>query len=66
MSLLLAFAVSLFVFAAAKNDTVETVVITIGVTLYHFAMRLAVGTVVNAVMKNRADPKKQMVLRKSF
>ena len=66
VSLLLAFAVSLFVFAAAKNDTVETVVITIGVTLYHFAMRLAVGTVVNAVMKNRADPKNRWFCEKAF
>ena len=38
-----------------KNDTAKTVTITLGIALYHFAMRLAVGTVINAIMKNKAN-----------
>ena len=36
------------------NAVVEAVTITLGVTLYHFAMRLTVGTVINSIMKNKA------------
>jgi hypothetical protein len=53
--LLIAFAISLPVFLITKNDILEPITITIGVTLYHFAMRLAVGNIVNLIMKNKAD-----------
>ena len=51
----LAFAIFLPVFMATKNIIIEVVTITVGVTLYHFAMRLAVGSAVNLIMKNQAD-----------
>ena len=51
--LLIGFAISLPVFVATNNAFAEVATITVGVTLYHFAMRLAVGSVVNAIMKNR-------------
>ena len=53
--LLVGFAISLPVFIVTKNDIAEAVAITLGVTLYHFVMRLAVGTVVNSIMNNKAN-----------
>ena len=53
--LLLGFAIALPVFIVTKNGTIEALTITLGVSLYHFLMRLAVGYTVNAVMKNQAD-----------
>ncbi|MBR2322556.1 MAG: hypothetical protein IKA54_03080 [Clostridia bacterium] len=53
--LLVLFVVSLPIFLITKNDTIETITITIGITLYHFAMRLVVGAVVNVIMKNKAN-----------
>ena len=60
------FAVALPVYMGTKHDMAETVVITFGVTLYHFVMRLAVGSVVNAVMKNKANPNNLWFCEKSF
>ena len=56
--LLIAFAILLPVFIVTKNAIVEAVTVTVGITFYHFAMRLAVGTVVNFIMKNKANYKK--------
>lgn len=53
--LLVLFVVSLPIFLITKNDTIETITITIGIALYHFAMRLVVGMVVNVIMKNKAN-----------
>ena len=64
--LLIAFAILLPVFVVTKNAIVEVVTITVGVTLYHFAMRLAVGTVVNLIMKNKADYKNAWFCEKNF
>lgn len=64
--LLIAFAILLPVFVVAKNAIVEVVTITVGVTLYHFAMRLAVGTVVNFIMKNKANCKNVWFREKGF
>ena len=63
---LIGFAISLPVFLITKNAIAETVTITIGITLYHFAMRLAVGTIVNFIMKNRANHKNIWFRQKSF
>jgi hypothetical protein len=64
--LLIGFAISLPVFLITKNAIAETVTITIGITLYHFVMRLAVGTIVNLIMKNRANHKNVWFRPKSF
>jgi len=53
--LLVAFAISLPLFLATKSGTAETVTITVGITLYHFAMRLIVGYAINLIMKNKAN-----------
>ena len=63
---LIGFAISLPVFLITKNAIAETVTITIGITLYHFVMRLAVGTIVNFIMKNRANHKNIWFRQKSF
>lgn len=63
---LIGFAISLPVFLITKNALAETVTITIGITLYHFVMRLAVGTIVNFIMKNRANHKNIWFRQKSF
>ena len=55
VALLLGFMASLAAFIATGQAAVEAVTVTLGVALYHFAMRLAVGTLINAIMKNRAD-----------
>lgn len=60
------FAVCLPIFAVTKNGVMEIVTISIGVTLYHFAMRLAVGAVAQAIMKNRANPESPWFREKSF
>ena len=64
--LLIAFAICLPIFVVTKNAIVEIVTITVGVTLYHFAMRLAVGTVVNLIMKNKANYKSVWFCEKRF
>ena len=64
--LCMAFAVSLPVFLVTESALAETVTISIGVTLYHFAMRLAVGTAVKTVMKNRADHRSTWFREKDF
>ena len=64
--LFVAFAILLPVFIATKNAVVEVITISVGVTLYHFAMRLAVGTVVNLVMKNKANYKNLWFSEKGF
>ncbi len=64
--LLVGFAISLPVFIVTKNDIAETVTITIGVTLYHFVMRLAVGTIVNFIMKNKANHNNAWFREKRF
>ena len=64
--LLIAFAILLPVFIVTKNAIVEAVTVTVGITFYHFAMRLAVGTVVNSVMKNKANYKNVWFREKGF
>ena len=51
---------------ATGNPIVEAVTITMGVSLYHFAMRLAVGFFVNLIMKNKADHKNVWFCEKGF
>ena len=53
--LALAFAVTVVLNLTLGEEITLTLAITFGVTLYHFAMRLAVGGVIDAVMKNQAN-----------
>ena len=53
--LLIGFAISLPILIVTRNAISEVITITIGVALYHFVMRLVVGTVVNLIMKNKAN-----------
>ena len=53
--LLIGFAISLLISSVTGNAISEVITITIGVTLYHFLMRLVVGSVVNLIMKNKAN-----------
>lgn len=64
--LLIVFAILLPVFIVTKNAIVEAVTVTVGTTFYHFAMRLAVGTVVNFIMKNKANYKNVWFREKGF
>jgi hypothetical protein len=64
--LLVGFAISLPVFIVTKNNIAEAVAITFGVALYHFVMRLAVGGVVNLIMKNQADHSNAWFREKRF
>ena len=64
--LFVAFMVLLPLFIATKNTVIEAVTITFGITLYHFVMRLTVGTTVNLIMKNKADYKKFWFREKKF
>ena len=64
--LLMGFAISLPIFIVTENAVIEAITITIGITLYHFAMRLAVGTVVNLIMKNKANHNSVWFREKSF
>ena len=62
----IAFFVFLPLFIVTKSAALEILTITLGVTLYHFAMRLAVGTAVNLMMKNRADHTRAWFREKRF
>ena len=64
--LLVGFLIALPVSIATGNDALEVITISVGVTLYHFAMRLAVGTVVDRIMKNRANHKNVWFREKRF
>ena len=64
--LLIGFAIFLPIFIFTNNSFIEVVTITIGITLYHFAMRLAVGTVVNLIMKNKANHESVWFREKRF
>ena len=64
--LLICFAISLLVFGVTQSGVAETVTITLGVALYHFVMRLAVGTIVNLIMKNKADHQNAWFRAKKF
>ena len=60
------FAVSLPLFLLTDNAVLEALTITLGVTLYHFLMRLAVGTGVDLIMKNKANHKNAWFREKRF
>ena len=64
--LLIGFAISLPIFIVTRNTIVEAVTITIGIMLYHFAMRLTVGAIVNLIMKNKANYKNVWFREKRF
>jgi len=64
--LLIGFAILLPNFIVTGNSVVEIITITVGVTLYHFAMRLAVGNIVNLIMKNEANHNSVWFREKNF
>ena len=64
--LLIGFAILLPIYIVTGNAVVEIITISVGVTLYHFAMRLAVGNVVNLIMKNEANHNSVWFREKSF
>ena len=64
--LLIGFTIALPVFVLTQNAIMEAITITIGIALYHFAMRLAVGTLVNLLMKNKANHKSPWFREKCF
>lgn len=68
ITVLLFFGLSIFlpVFIVSKNDIAAVFTISISVTLYHFVMRLAVGAIVNFIMKNKADPTNVWFREKRF
>lgn len=64
--LLIAFFVFLPIFILTRHAAIEAVTITLGVALYHFVMRLAVGTAVHCMMKNKADHTRAWFREKRF
>ena len=64
--LLIGFAISLPIFIVTGNPIGEVITITIGITLYHFAMRLAVGAVANRIMKSKANHNSLWFCEKRF
>ena len=62
----ISFAVLLSVFAHTKNSVIEVVTVSVGVTFYHFAIRLAIGVIVNLIMKNKANHENVWFREKSF
>ena len=49
-----------------NNIILEIITITLGVSLYHFVMRLLVGTIVNSIMNNKGNPGCFWFREKSF
>lgn len=64
--LFIAFAIFLPLFFVTKNAIFETITITVGIALYHFVMRLAVGVTVNLIMQNKANYKSVWFKQKGF
>ena len=62
----LGFGISLSLFLLIGGAAFEAIAITFGVTLYHFLMRLAVGTGVDLIMKNKANHKNAWFREKRF
>ncbi len=62
----LGFGISLSLFLLIGGAAFEAIAITFGVTLYHFLMRLAVGTSVDLIMKNKANHKNAWFREKRF
>lgn len=60
------FIIFLLVLLITKLSIMETITITIGITLYHFVMRLLVGTIIDLIMKNRANYKNMWFREKFF
>lgn len=53
--LLACFALSLTVCLLTFSERWETVAISLGITLYHFSMRLAVGSLIDLMLRNEVD-----------
>ena len=49
-----------------ENDTLLSITITVGVFAYHFIMRLAVGIILNAILKNKVNYNAYWFREKSF
>lgn len=64
--LLLATAAAILWYRYTAHTPILSLAITLGTCLYHFAMRLTVGYAVNAVMKNKADPRSPWFREKPF
>jgi hypothetical protein len=64
--LLIGFILLLPVFIVTGNSVIEAATIAVGVTLYHFAMRLAVGTAIHWRMKNKANPERAWFRERRF
>ena len=60
------FILSLSFFLAFNNEVLKIISISLGVTLYHFLMRLIVGTLVDLTMKNKANYKNIWFSTKRF
>ena len=65
-ALAIGFAISLPICLTVKSHIAEVITITIGITLYHFVMRLAVGTALDFIMKNKANYKNWWFREKRF
>ena len=64
--LLIGFAVFLTIYIVTNHDVIEAITITLGIALYQFAIRLAVGAAVNLIMNNKANYKNAWFREKSF
>ncbi len=60
------FILSLSFFLAFNNEVLKIISISLGVTFYHFFMRLIVGTLVDLVMKNKANYNNKWFSTKRF
>lgn len=60
------FFVSFAVYLCVKNDIWETLSITLGITSYHFLMRLLVGKIIDKTLHNRVDYTKKWFVEKPF
>lgn len=58
--------ICLMAYSYLKIDILETVAISVGVTLYHFAMRLFVGYVINLIFHNDINYKRKWFQEKAF
>lgn len=66
LALLAGFLTSMTIYYITENDIFNTMSITLGTTLYHFAMRLTVGCLINAKYHNRMDPAKKWFQQRPF
>lgn len=56
----------IYIFLITKNEIIKTFLITVGITFYHFFMRLTIGSLIDFIVKNKVNYKRKWFCNKKF